>query len=144
MQQVAAAFYDPFDYLLLRHAEGLLRTDFSVPLGRVSYHVPCHLRVQNRGLRTRDLLRMIPGTTVTTVERCSGHDGTWGVKVEFYESSMKIGKPVFKRMAEGEPQVISSDCPIAVRHIVQGMAQSHNRAHPLTLLRRAYGLEESS
>ncbi|MDA8415851.1 MAG: heterodisulfide reductase-related iron-sulfur binding cluster [Betaproteobacteria bacterium] len=144
VQQVAAAFYDPFDYLLLRHAEGLLRTDFSVPLGRVSYHVPCHLRVQNRGLRTRDLLRMIPGTTVTTVERCSGHDGTWGVKVEFYESSMKIGKPVFKRMAEGEPQVISSDCPIAVRHIVQGMAQSHNRAHPLTLLRRAYGLEESS
>lgn len=142
VQQVACAFYDPFDYLMLRHAEGLLRTDFSVSLGRVSYHVPCHLRVQNRGLRTRDLLQLIPGTTVTTVERCSGHDGTWGVKVEFYQSSMKIGKPVFKRMAEGEPEVISSDCPIAARHIVQGMAQNLSRAHPLTLLCRAYGLGE--
>lgn len=143
VQQVAQAFYDPFDYLWTRHAEGLLNTDFRVALGRVSYHVPCHLRVQNRGLRTRDLLQLIPGTQVTTVERCSGHDGTWGVKVEFYESSMKIGKPVFTRMAEGNPDVVSSDCPIAARHIVQGIAQGHARAHPLTLLCRAYGLEEA-
>ena len=85
---------------------------------------------------------MIPGTTVTTVERCSGHDGTWGVKVEFFEDSMKIGKPVFNRMKEAEPDVVVSDCPIATRHIVQGMGEAVAQAHPLTLLRRAYGLPE--
>lgn len=144
IRRVAAAFYDPFDYLLLLHSQGWLKTDFKVPLGRVSYHVPCHLRVQNRGLRTRDFLQMIPGTTVTTVERCSGHDGTWGVKVEFFDHAMKIGRPVFKRMLEAEPDIISSDCPIAARHIVQGMAVDRARAHPLTLACRAYGLGEAA
>ena len=140
--RVARAFFDPFEYFMDRHGEGLWKTDFSRALGRISYHVPCHLRVQNIGLRTRDLLQMIPGTTVTTVERCSGHDGTWGVKVEFFETSMKIGKPVFSRMKDAEPDVVVSDCPIATRHIVQGMGEAVAQAHPLTLLRRAYGLPE--
>ncbi|NDU86989.1 MAG: Fe-S oxidoreductase [Ferrovum sp.] len=143
VRMVAEAFYDPFEYLMARHADGLLNTDFVRPLGKVSYHVPCHLRVQNIGLRTRDLLQMIPGTKVTTVERCSGHDGTWGVKVEYFDTSMKIGNPVFKRMKDAEPDVVSSDCPIAARHIVQGMGDQTARAHPLTLLRRAYGLGEA-
>ena len=68
-------------------------------LGKVSYHIPCHLRVQNVGQKTREMLQMIPGATVNTVERCAGHDGTWGVKEEYYDLSMKIGKPVFKAMA---------------------------------------------
>jgi glycerol-3-phosphate dehydrogenase subunit C len=141
VQAVAAAMYDPFEYLLLRRKDGLLRTDFTNPLGRVSYHVPCHLRVQNIGLKTRDLLASIPGTTVTTVERCSGHDGTWGVKTEYYDQSMKIGRPVFRQMAEAAPDYVSSDCAIAGRHIRQGMGDAPGeKRHPLTLLRQAYGL----
>src|SRR5947207_11188470 len=73
-----------------RHQAGLLRTDFKAPLGKVSYHVPCHLRVQNLGLKTRDVLRLVPGTTVEAIERCSGHNGTYGVKREFRAASMKI------------------------------------------------------
>jgi len=138
---VSEAMFDPFEYLVLRHKDGLLKTDFKQPLGRVSYHIPCHSRVQNMGQKTREALQLVPQTTVNTVERCSGHDGTWGVKTEYYANSMKIGRPVFKAMAASDPDYISSDCAIAARHIEQGMGETRaQRAHPLTLLRIAYGL----
>jgi glycerol-3-phosphate dehydrogenase subunit C len=141
VKAVAEAMFDPFEYLVLRHKDGLLKTDFRQPLGKVSYHVPCHLRVQNIGQKTRELLEMIPATRVSTVERCAGHDGTWGVKAEYFENSMKIGRPVFRQMAEPGPDYVSSDCAIAGRHILQGMGgTSARKEHPLTLLRIAYGL----
>ncbi|HJQ64043.1 MAG TPA: heterodisulfide reductase-related iron-sulfur binding cluster [Burkholderiales bacterium] len=141
VKAVADAMYDPFEYLVLRYKDGLLRTDFKQPLGKVSYHVPCHLRVQNLGQKTREFLEKIPGTVVTTVERCSGHDGTWGVKAEYFEQSMKIGRPVFRQMAEPAPDYVSSDCAIAARHIRQGMGEtSAEKQHPITLVRLAYGL----
>ena len=140
--QVAAAMFDPFEYLALRHRDGLLKTDFKQRIGRVSYHVPCHLRVQNMGQRTREILSLVPGTEVNTVERCSGHDGTWGVKTEYFAGSMKIGRPVFKAMAGTSPDYISSDCPIAARHIQQGIGPESQaqKQHPLSLIRLAYGL----
>ena len=142
---VSEAMFDPFEYLVLRDKDGLLRKDFRMPLGKVSYHVPCHSRVQNIGQKTREALEWIPGTTLNTVERCAGHDGTYGVKREFYANSMKIGAPVFKRMAEPGPDYITSDCPIAAQRILHGIDQSGTGAgarkeHPLTLLRIAYGL----
>jgi len=145
VQAVADAMFDPFEYLVLRDKDGLLRKDFTTPLGKVSYHIPCHSRVQNVGQKTREVLEWIPGTAVNTVERCAGHDGTYGVKREFFANSMKIGKPVFRRMAETEPDFVCSDCPIAGRRIEQGMsaeASAHpaRKEHPLTLLRMAYGL----
>ncbi len=141
---VRDAMFDPFEYLVLRKKENLLKTDFKRPLGKVSYHIPCHSRVQNMGQKTRELLESIPGTTVTTVERCAGHDGTWGVKEEFFANSMKIGRPVFRQMNEPGPDYVSSDCPIAGRHIMQGIrengATNAEKAHPLSLLRKAYGI----
>ncbi|MEP6942551.1 MAG: heterodisulfide reductase-related iron-sulfur binding cluster [Betaproteobacteria bacterium] len=147
VRRVAEATFDPFEYLVLRDKDGLLNKDFVRPLGRVSYHVPCHSRVQNVGQKTREALEWIPETSVTTVERCAGHDGTWGVKTEFFETSMKIGRPVFRLMAEPDPDYVSSDCPIAGRAIMQGIAKAQEappravKAHPLTLLRIAYGLD---
>jgi glycerol-3-phosphate dehydrogenase subunit C len=144
---IAEAVFDPFEYIVSRDKDGLLKKDFVKPLGRVSYHVPCHSRVQNVGQKTREVLEWIPQTAVTTVERCAGHDGTWGVKTEFFETSMKIGRPVFRQMAEPDPDYVSSDCPIAGRAIVQGIGQLQKaaprgvKAHPLTLLRIAYGLD---
>ena len=140
---VRDAMFDPFEYFVLRRKDGLLKTDFVNALGKISYHIPCHSRVQNMGQKTREMLEAIPGSQVTTVERCSGHDGTWGVKTEYFDNSMKIGRPVFRQMAEPGPDYVSSDCPIAARHILQGMAESGTsaeKAHPLTLLRKAYGL----
>ena len=141
VQAVAAAMFDPFEYLALRNKDKLLKTDFKVSLGRVAYHIPCHQRVQNFGKKTRDMLQLIPDTQVNVVERCSGHDGTWGVKSEYFADSMKIGRPVFKQMGASEPDYISSDCAIAARHIEQGMGNENKaqKLHPLTLLRKAYG-----
>ena len=141
VKAVADAMFDPFEYLMLRLRDGLLKAEFRNPIGKVAYHIPCHLRVQNVGQKTREMLEKVPGTTVTTVERCSGHDGTWGVKTEYFDNSMKIGRPVFRQMKEPDPDYVSSDCAIAARHILQGMGESRARkAHPLTLLRNAYGI----
>ncbi len=147
VQAVAAAMFDPFEYLLLRKQDKLLKTDFKTALGKVAYHIPCHQRVQNIGKKTRDVLQLIPGTEINVVERCSGHDGTWGVKSEYYADSMKIGRPVFRQMAASKPDYISSDCAIAARHIEQGMGDENTaqKLHPLTLLRMAYeGLSGSN
>ncbi len=144
VQAVKEAMWDPFEYLVARHKDGLLKTNFTTELGHVSYHLACHSRVQNIGQKTAEALRLIPGTEVNVVERCSGHSGTWGVKKEFHEMAKKIGKPVFKRMAEEEPNFISSDCQLAGHHIEQGMAElglPHiPMAHPLTLMAKGYGL----
>jgi glycerol-3-phosphate dehydrogenase subunit C len=140
---VRDAMFDPFEYLVLRKRDGLLKTDFKNPLGKIAYHIPCHSRVQNMGQKTREALEMVPGTEVTVVERCSGHDGTWGVKTEYFDNSMKIGRPVFRQMAAAQAKYVSSDCPIAARHIMQGMgaeAGKAEKAHPLSLFRRAYGI----
>ncbi|MCL4690668.1 MAG: Fe-S oxidoreductase, partial [Burkholderiales bacterium] len=145
VRAVQEAMFDPFEYLVLRHKDGLLRTDFGKPLGKVSYHIPCHSRVQNVGQKTREALELVPGTTVNTVERCSGHSGTWGCKKEFHAMAMKIGRPVFRQMAEPQPDWISSDCQLGGRHIEQGMGDTLGHArlrHPITLLRMAYGLPD--
>ena len=141
---VRDAMWDPFEYFMARQKDGLLKNDFKEELGKVSYHVPCHSRVQNVGKKTAETLQMIPGTTVNVVERCSGHAGTWGCKKEYHSTAMKIGRPVFKSMASTEPDYISSDCQLAGHHIEQGMAENGLKtaalAHPLSLLARAYGL----
>jgi glycerol-3-phosphate dehydrogenase subunit C len=149
VQAVKEAMFDPFEYLVSRQKDGLLKTDFSTSLGKVSYHIPCHSRVQNVGQKTREMLEMVPNTSVTTVERCSGHAGTWGVKKEFHETAMKIGKPVFRQMNDAEPDYISSDCQLAAHHIEQGIEQlkkdkpsTAKIAHPITLVRKAYGLPD--
>jgi Fe-S oxidoreductase len=147
-QAVKAAMFDPFEYLVARHKDGLLKLDFKAALGKVSYHIPCHGRVQNIGKKTEEMFKLIGQTVevkLNTVERCSGHAGTYGVKQAYFPVAMKIGKPVFKAMARDEPDVISSDCALAGHHIAQGMALAGTPAkalqHPLSLVRRAYGLE---
>jgi glycerol-3-phosphate dehydrogenase subunit C len=148
VQLVKEAMFDPFEYLIARQKDGLLNTDFKRDLGKVSYHIPCHGRVQNIGRKTEEMFKLIGqkvSVKLNTVERCSGHAGTYGVKKPYHPVAMKIGKPVFRAMAKDEPDVISSDCALAGHHIAQGMAQAGTPAkalqHPLSLLRHAYGLE---
>jgi glycerol-3-phosphate dehydrogenase subunit C len=132
--------FDPFEYLMLRHREGKLRTDFKNALGTVAYHVPCHLRVQNIGLKTREVLSLVPGTKIDTIERCSGHDGTYAVKSEFHKNSMKIGKPVVNRVQQAAPDHYGSDCPMAGHQIENGLGRERKPEHPMSLLRLAYGI----
>jgi glycerol-3-phosphate dehydrogenase subunit C len=141
VQAVRARIFDPFEYLMLRHRAGLLRTDFKRALGKVSYHVPCHLRVQNIGLKTRDVLKLVPDTTLEVIERCSGHNGTYAVKKEFRPASVKIGRPVMQKVENAKPDYYASDCPMAGRQIESELPEPPRApTHPLTLLRIAYGL----
>lgn len=148
-QLVKEHMWDPFEYLMARKRDGLLKTEFPQKLGNISYQIPCHGRVQNIGRKTEEMLKMVPDTTVNTIERCSGHAGTFGVKKGSHQQAMKIGKPVFKAMATmkdgSQPDYISSDCPLGGHHIAQGFDVNGHGApelnHPLTLVRKAYGLE---
>ena len=145
---VQDAMFDPFEYLIARHRDGLLRTDFKQPLGKVSLHVPCHGRVQKIGRKTEEMLKLVGKTVeveIKTVERCSGHAGTYGVKTATHPIAMKIGRPVFKAMAEFAPRFVSSDCALAGHHIAQGMAAQGGTTaelrHPISLVRLAYGID---
>jgi Fe-S oxidoreductase len=140
VRAVQQAMFDPFEYLWERYRAGALRTDFSAKIGKVSYHVPCHLRVQNLGLRTRDVLMLVPETQVDAIERCSGHNGTYGVKREYRDVSMKIGRPVIKRVADSGADHYASDCPMAGHQIESGLESKREPEHPLKLLRMAYGI----
>ncbi|HPF27163.1 MAG TPA: heterodisulfide reductase-related iron-sulfur binding cluster, partial [Steroidobacteraceae bacterium] len=145
VQAVKARIFDPFEYLMLRHKAGVLRTDFKQSLGKVSYHVPCHLRVQNIGLKTRDLMKLVPDTSVDVIERCSGHNGTYAVKKEYRAASVKIGRPVMSKVAQAQADHYSSDCPMAGHQIESGLEPVNGAAvpqpeHPLSLIRKAYGL----
>ena len=137
--KVRDAMFDPFEYLMLRHKEGLLKTEFKTSLGKVTYQVPCHLRVQNIGLKTRDALQLVPDTTVEAIERCSGHDGTYAVKEEFHDVSKKIARPVVNKLKKADSDHFTSDCPMAAEQIVQDV-DDHEANNPMGLLRKAYGI----
>ena len=140
VQLVKANTYDAFEYLMHRHKAGLLNTDFRNPLGKVAYQAACHQRVQNIGPKTKEVLSLVPGTEVKAIERCSGHDGTYAVRTHTHERALKIVKPVVSQVQQFDPQSYTSDCPMAGSHIAHGMGKDEQPPHPLTLLRRAYGI----
>lgn len=140
VQKVKQAFFDPFEYLMLRHREGRLKTVFKQSLGKVAYHAACHQRVQNIGQKTREALSLVPETTVEIIERCSGHDGTYAVKKEFHDYAMKIVKPVADRVNKAEAAHYGSDCAMAGHHIENALKDGRAPEHPMTLLRRAYAI----
>ncbi len=141
--RVAAAFFDPFEYLMLRHKAGLVDTAFKQPLGKVAYHVACHQRVQNIGMKTRQFLNLIEGTEVVAIDRCSGHDGTYAVRAETHAKAMKIARPVVNRVKQAQADRFGSDCPMAGRLIAHGLAaqgEGGDAEHPISMVRAAYGI----
>ncbi len=140
VQRVKEHIFDPFEYLYRKHKDNQLNVEFSKPLGKIFYHASCHLRVQRIGLKTRDVLNLIPDTELEVLERCSGHDGTYAVKKEFHEISMKICRPVVNKLKKSQASYYSSDCPMAGHQISNGMDDGSEPKHPMTLLRMAYGI----
>ena len=138
--KVQQAFYDPFEYLWLRHKGGEFNIEFNTELGDISYQVACHLRVQKIGIKARDILNMVAGTQVNTIERCSGHDGTYAVRAETHDKSVKIARPVVRKVDQQQADYFASDCPMAATHIANLAERVDKPEHPITLLRMAYGL----
>ena len=135
-KKVAAKTMDPMEFLASLAASGKLRKDFKTGAGDLNYHMPCHLRAQNIGYKTRDVLSLLPDTRVKVVEECSGHDGTWAMKKENFEQSLKYGGRAFRQMADGEPKVTCSDCPMAAIQIEQGNGQ--RPMNPMQILAKSY------
>jgi Fe-S oxidoreductase len=84
-------------------------------------------------------LELIPDTKVTPLEKCSGHDGTYGVKKEYRKSSVKIARPIVRKLESGEYDSFTSDCPMAGAQIDSIQTKGTEYFHPMSLLRQAYG-----
>lgn len=138
--KVSQAIFDPFEYLMFRHKDGKLNIQFKQSLGKIAYHVACHQRVQNIGMKTRDVLQLIPDTEIKSIERCSGHDGTYAIKSEFHKTAMKIGRPVVNQVKQFAADHYGSDCAMAGHHIENGLDNGQKPEHPISLLRKAYGI----
>lgn len=139
-EKVAAGTQDLCEYLMNLHKQGKLKRDFSGPAPRrVAYHLPCHLKAQNIGFRSRDLLRLIPHIQVELIDQCSGMDGTWGMKSQFYSLSSKIADRLVRQVQDAEAEAVATDCPLAA---LQMEDRSGLRPlHPVEILCRAYGMQ---
>ena len=135
-RKVAAATMDLCEYLFQLKQEGSFNRDFRSTPGKIAYHLPCHLKAQNIGYRSRDMMRLIPGASVKLVDQCTGHDGTWAMKKEFFPLSMLAGKKAFDGMKESEPETMATDCPLAAIQFDQALGQ--RPIHPIQVLARAY------
>ena len=134
---VAGRTRDLCEYLMGLHAAGRLDTTFPVPPGKVLYQLPCHLKAQNMGTKSAELLRLT-GAEVQTAERCTAMDGTWGLKKQYFELSMKLAAPLFRDVEETRPDRVATDCPLAALQIQQGTRTAAR--HPVQILAEAYGL----
>lgn len=154
IQTIAKNTFDISDYLMkLFRTKGVAKGLTSLSKN-VTLHLACHSRAQNRGAKAAELLRMIPGTRVDVIERCSGHGGSWGVMKDNFEIALKIGKPVVKQAMKNKHSFIASECPLAGEHVRQGMAmlstdsddasQEFIHVHPLEILACAFGLISDS
>jgi Fe-S oxidoreductase len=136
--EVAAHTFDLCEYLWLMHRQHLLKTDFVRNPGKVVYQVPCLLKAQNIGNPSYALLQLIPGLELEMVDRCSGIDGTWGMKKQYRQLSLQVAGRLLSAVQDAQPAVAVSDCPLAGMQIEQGTGVT--AIHPVSILKQAYGL----
>jgi glycerol-3-phosphate dehydrogenase subunit C len=147
VKALSQATFDVAEYVVdIARKEGL--ADGLQPLaGGVTVHIACHARAQNMGQKATDMLKLLPGTDIKVIERCSGHGGSWGIMKDNFEVALKVGRPVARQAAENKSAFVVSECPLARDHVVQGMERLDDGGppvesvqHPIELIARAYGL----
>jgi glycerol-3-phosphate dehydrogenase subunit C len=147
VKALSQAAYDITEYVVdIADKEGVAPGLTAVP-GGVAMHVACHARAQNMGNMGAEMLRLIPETDVAVIERCSGHGGSWGIKKGNFDIATKFARQTVRRAADAKKGYLASECPLAGKHIAQGLESvdgtSHvdERAyHPIEILAKAYGL----
>jgi Fe-S oxidoreductase len=138
---VANHTFDVAEYLLARNREEPLDTEFSgTTYDTITWHAACHYRAQQIGPKSRDLMALT-GAKVSMVERCSAIDGTWGLRAENVETARKIAKPLMDAIEKAETDLVAGDCHLANTAIRE--ATGKVPSHPVQVLARAYGIEES-
>ena len=146
VKALSAATRDISEYIVQIADKNGLPDGLQTIEGGVQVHLACHARAQNMGPKSADLLRLIPDADIGVIERCSGHGGTFGVMKDTHQLAVKVGKPVARNVAKSEAKTVVSDCPLAAKHIVQGVeyldssAKLPEAAHPVEVFARAYGL----
>jgi Fe-S oxidoreductase len=135
-RKLAAAVMDVCEFLFQRKQQGQFNRAFRSTPGKIAYHLPCHLKAQNIGYRSRDLMRLIPQSSIRLVDQCCGHDGTWAMQKEFFPLSLLAGKKAFDQMKEAEAETFASDCPLAALQFDQAIGV--RPIHPIQVLARAY------
>jgi len=136
-REVADRTFDLCEYLMKLHGAGKFNLNFVRRPGKIAYHFPCHLKAQNIGMKTRELLELIPGSEVHVVERCSAIDGTWGLKEEYFDKSLEVADKLFNEIRLCSPDLVASDCSLAGVQIRQGTGTTP--LHPIEIVARAYG-----
>ena len=129
--------FDLGEYVFKLAAGKQLSREFPNKLGRVAYHLPCHLKAQNIGFRSKQLLGLV-AEEVVMVDACSGVDGTWGMKARYYEESLKVCSDLMAAIEREDPEIVSTDCPLSALRIEERTGRK--AVHPIVLLRDAYGL----
>jgi glycerol-3-phosphate dehydrogenase subunit C len=139
-EAVAKRSYDLMEYLFQMRKAGELKQDYAEnAVGEIGYHLPCHLKAQKIGFRSRDILSKLPGAKVKLVDKCSCMDGTWGMKTEYYDLSKKGAQPLLEALTDA-PRTLVSDCLIAKLQIEEGTQQPV--VHPIEILWKAYGKDK--
>jgi glycerol-3-phosphate dehydrogenase subunit C len=146
VKALARATYDISEYVVdIAKKEGLAPGLCAVP-GGVAIHLACHARAQNMGPKGAEMLKFIPETDVSVVERCSGHGGSWGIKKGNFAIASKFSKQTVRRLDEGNKTYLASECPLAGKHLAQQMESIEGRRpsmeqsfHPVQILAKAYG-----
>ena len=144
IKRLAECTFDLSQYVVDIAKKNGIADGLSPLQGGVSAHLACHARAQNMGPKAIEMLKLIPETEIATIERCSGHGGSWGVKTENFELALKVGKPVARQAVKNAKAYLASECPLAAEHIRQGTERLEAPAarswHPIELLAKAYGL----
>jgi len=136
---VADNTLDLGEYVFKIAASKQLDRDFKNKLGRIAYHLPCHLKAQNIGFRSKQILGLI-ADEVVMIDACSGVDGTWGMKARYYDQSLRICSNLTNSINAADADHVATDCPLSALRIKEQTGRE--AVHPIVLLRDAYGLQD--
>jgi len=111
------------------------RLELNPGLGRVAYHMPCHLKIQPDPQSSLKMLSRVPGLTVENIDsHCCGMAGSWGMSADNVDLSMEIGADLMAKFDATGAATGVTDCPtcriqmeqmgdLPIRHPVEIVAE---------------------
>jgi glycerol-3-phosphate dehydrogenase subunit C len=137
--RVADNTYDLGEYLRNLHRAGELDVRFGSIQARSAYYPPCHLREQEIGTPYADLLSLVPGLQVDSIDGpfyCCGAAGIMGFKRDFHESSIKMAGKLIERIMKLAPEKLLTDC-LGCRYQFNHLTP-YAVSHPIEIMKQAY------
>ncbi|MHC4839634.1 MAG: FAD-binding and (Fe-S)-binding domain-containing protein [Planctomycetota bacterium] len=140
-QPIADACEDAHQFLHKIFSHPRMHEQLSPLAEKVAYHEPCHSKILGEGQSAKDLVDLLnEKSTVNLRAGCCGLSGTFGVKTDNFDMSMKIGMPLFHRINMERPDKVTTPCGVCQTQIHQGVDTGKDGVevvHPLKLLHQA-------